>query len=112
MSCPFFWPEHPDAVKQPARAPLGLFFTGRCTAGTDIADLECCNFGYGRGKCANFPADAAGDAVRFNWDWLRGSLQYIIERDYSPVESDSAERLVEGTPLARQADVITAWLKR
>ena len=55
---------------------------------------------------------AAGDAVRFNWDWLRGSLQYIIERDYSPVESDSAERLVEGTPLARQADVITAWLKR
>jgi hypothetical protein len=54
---------------------------------------QICNFGYARGRCEHFPADAMVDAVRFSvkqdageppTDLLR--VIYVLERDHAPVE--------------------------
>ena len=43
-----------------------------------------CNFGYGHGHCASFPADSEADAVRFSLSANR-ELVWILEKDFSPV---------------------------
>ena len=70
MPCPYFLPREPQkdtGWAVPPRSPLGALCSGECHAGPvpTQADHELCNFGYARGVCEKFPADAAVDAVRF-----------------------------------------------
>src|SRR3712207_1611076 len=67
MACPFFVPsrEADPEVVRPARSPLGALFTGECQIFHGAALHDLCNFGYARGICPHFPADAEADAVRF-----------------------------------------------
>ncbi len=87
MPCPYFLPKEPlkeTGWAVPPRAPLGVLCAGECHAGGEIvpADHERCNFGYARGVCSRFPADALFDAVRFWRD--QGSVRYVLERDHAP----------------------------
>ena len=50
---------------------------------------DLCNCGYARGRCDQFPATSAADAVRFSvvaadTDTVR--LVYILEKNHAPVE--------------------------
>lgn len=106
MACPYFYPISRNSDgKQPARAPLGVLYQGRCEAGGD-ARHEACNFGYARHTCDAFPANSEADAVRFTN--LDGKILFILEKDYSPVRHGSVDML-EGA-LARQAEVFQQWL--
>jgi hypothetical protein len=105
MACPYFFPiEKAAGLRQPARAPLGVIYHGRCDAG-GTAETEACNFGYGRGSCDAFPADSSADAVRFTR--LGDRTIYVLEREYLPIGHGDAAAL-EGT-LARQAEVFCEW---
>lgn len=83
-------------------------YAGGCAApgASGVPDAERCNFGYARGLCASFPAEAAVDAVRFSY--RGGELLYILERDYSPMEHGPAAGLPETSPLGRQAAVFAS----
>jgi hypothetical protein len=100
MPCPCFLPEQPmprDTAPRPARAPLADVFSGQCSAGAAVDTatvIENCNFGYARGRCAAFPADAAWDALRYSaprdaFDDLV-QIVWVAERNYSPVEHGRA----------------------
>jgi hypothetical protein len=108
MACPYFYPvDKATDGKQPARAPLGIIYTGRCEAG-GAADHEACNFGYARHSCEAFPEAAEADAVRFTT--IDGATMFILEKDYLPVRHGSIDML-EGA-LARQAEVFRQWPTR
>lgn len=104
MACPYFLPKEPlkeTGWAVPPRAPLGVLCAGECHAGEDIqpAEHERCNFGYARGVCARFPADAPVDAVRF---WRDGDVvRYVFERDHAPCGQGDAA--TGGGILAAQA---------
>jgi hypothetical protein len=105
MACPYFYPiDKASDGRQPARAPLGVMYTGRCEAG-GAAEHEACNFGYARHSCAAFPEEADTDAVRFTT--IGGAAVFILEKDYVPVRHGSIDML-EGA-LARQAEVFREW---
>lgn len=82
MACPYFRPLR-EAEWSEGRAPLGGIFEGECARG-GVCDARLCNFGYARGVCAHFPADAAADAVRFSMP-AEDRLVWILERDHAPV---------------------------
>jgi hypothetical protein len=108
MACPYFFPtSKAEGARQPARAPLGVVYEGRCEVGGAVS-LETCNFGYGRGICIAFPSDSVSDAVRFTR--LGDRTIYILERDYLPVRHGDVNTLT-GT-LARQAEVFCEWAAR
>jgi hypothetical protein len=65
--------------------------------------VDACNFGYARGRCTAFPADAAADAVRFTK--YNGEVLYILERECAPVEHGPVGRLAGRGALERQAAV-------
>jgi hypothetical protein len=75
---------------RPPRYPLGDAYAGVCHArpGEPFeppGDRQeaVCNFGYARGRCDCFPADAP-DAIRFS---IAGDeLLYVIEKAYAPLE--------------------------
>ena len=53
-----------------------------------------CNFGYGRGLCERFPAEAEADAVRFHIASDSGELirlQYVLERECWPISYGIAD---------------------
>lgn len=109
MACPFFYPlTRAEAVKQPARVPLGVLHDGRCERG-GAADKEICNFGYARSSCDAFPPDAEADAVRFTR--LDNRTVYILEKDYQPVRFGECGELLEGA-IRRQSEVFLQWLTR
>ena len=73
---------------------------------------DTCNFGYGRRCCSWFPSGGEIDAVRFSV--LREAdgvvtVQYILERDYSPASHgtfESHDGVIPADvpePIARQA---------
>ena len=72
--------------------PLGESWSGICRAGAgefrpDDAVLRCCNLGYARRTCPQFPAGDGPDAVRFtisshSEDTVR--IYYVVERDHHP----------------------------
>lgn len=71
--------------------------------------IELCNFGYARGRCARFPADAEADAVRFHGVDRAGAVRLvcILERNYAPLRHcvlDSPADAAHDT-IARQAEV-------
>ena len=108
MACPYFYPvSKVSDGKQPARAPLGVLYRGRCEAG-GAAEHEACNFGYARDCCHAFPDNSEADAVRFTR--IEGRTLFILEKDYVPVRHGSIDML-EGA-LARQAEVFQQWLSR
>ena len=108
MACPYFFPtSKAEGARQPARAPLGVVYEGRCDLGGTVS-LETCNFGYGRGICDAFPSDSVSDAVRFTR--LGDRTIYILEREYLPVRHGDVNTLT-GT-LARQAEVFCEWAAR
>jgi hypothetical protein len=84
--------------------PLGDSFHGVCRARygdffavDEPAQRELCNCGYARGRCERFPAESAGDAVRFSLLDDAGShlrLVYMIEKDYAPIEHGPLEYAV------------------
>jgi hypothetical protein len=85
-----------------------MLYTGVCHADPTAALTpdpeilyECCNFGYGRGRCRCFPDSTNADAVRFSMH--AGTLLCILERDYAPVQSGSIEDAPE--MVRRQAEV-------
>ena len=100
MACPFFQPGRPidDAGRwtHAPRMPLGEACHGTCHARpaesfTPLEEslLELCNWGYARGRCDRFPADAPVDAVRFSVvaaDEGSVRLIYVLERDHAPAE--------------------------
>ena len=118
MPCPYFSPDRPLVETgwfRPPRAPLGVLHGGECSLAPTPEDRHLCNFGYARGVCPHFPADAPFDAVRFAVLSKVGDsteLLYILERDHVPAEHgtltyDDRENQVEGanerTLLAAQA---------
>ena len=114
VACPFFAPsrrlENTGWVRPP-RYPLGDLFSGACHAtAPDLAEghqEDCCNFGYARGRCDRFPADAA-DAVRFSVTDETPSrvlLVYVVEKDHAPIEHGTLEYaisdgLLNGPPIS------------
>jgi hypothetical protein len=89
VPCPYFLPKQPlqeTGWAIPPRAPLGVLCSGEChaTPTPQPADHDRCNFGYARGLCTRFPADAPADAVRFA-SHADGVL-YVLERNHTPVE--------------------------
>ena len=71
--------------------------------GAASPDPELCNFGYARGRCASFPADAPADAVRFDGN------RYILERNYQPLEFGRLDSADPGEVIRRQFAVFSAW---
>jgi hypothetical protein len=95
MSCPFFYAREPlSSVPEIRPVPLGRLHRGECRAGNPLLPSETelrawCNFGYARGECPRFPADAAIDAVRFSIahaDTAAVTVRYCLERDHRPVQ--------------------------
>src|SRR4051812_35599363 len=92
MACPYFVPvRRLDAVQQ-TPSPLGGLFSGSCAAGGNTGSpkrlRDCCNMGYSRGRCDDFPGGDAADAVRFAIARPEPgcvSVKYSIERDHLPV---------------------------
>ena len=95
MPCLYFEPT--TLVEEPfdrrARLPLIDEYDGRCHAVSgapavmDQVRWPCCNQGYSRGRCSQFPADGFGGALRYSVtsrseDQL--ALVWIEERDYAP----------------------------
>jgi hypothetical protein len=73
--------------------PLGDPHTGGCTAGAVDLPAErvrtCCNTGYARGVCPNFPGGDAPDVVRFGiMERTAGSavIRFVVERDHHPFD--------------------------
>jgi hypothetical protein len=93
MPCPFFYAAEPlSSVRELRPVPLGDLHRGECRAAgcvpTDTELRAWCNFGYARGDCPHFPADAATDAVRFSIacaDSAAITVRYCLERDHRPV---------------------------
>jgi hypothetical protein len=138
MACPYFYPvarfeTSPWSV--PPRLPLGDAFSGECRAPGNSAQpdeprlREICNFGYGRGRCEQFPPASAADAVRFHVAKDAGQLikiQYVFEKDCWPGEHGVLEyvhtdpegapergRMSACTTLQRQADAyLESYLRR
>lgn len=55
--------------------------------------MSSCNCGYGRGKCAVFPADAECDALRYSIAEDRGveiEIVFVYEKDYAPLRHGRA----------------------
>jgi hypothetical protein len=96
MSCPFFHPATPFSWEEwpnPPRMPLGDPHAGECTATGAAAPAAhvrtCCNNGYARGVCSQFPGGEAPDAVRFGILHREGgltSIRYVRERDHHPFD--------------------------
>ena len=97
MACPYFYPVarlETNRWAVPPRLPLGDAYSGECRAEEasfqpdETMLQQCCNLGYGRGRCQHFPNCAEADAVRFHVAgeteaWIR--IQYIVEKDCWPV---------------------------
>ena len=102
VACPFFYPAekiNTIAWKFPSRLPLGAGHCGTCRAGTeqitpgDSELRDFCNLGYASG-CANLPAERSADCLRFvvaKDEAGRIVLNYIFERDHTPVEHGRVE---------------------
>ena len=94
VPCPYFLPTEPlqeTGWVRPPRAPLGVLHAGECHAGTSPqpADYDRCNFGYARGGCSRFPAEATVDAVRFAIMSREANvihMVYVFERENAPVQ--------------------------
>ena len=94
MACPFFNPTEPyswHAWPNPPRMPLGDPYAGICAVRDDqVPDARlrtCCNTGYARGACPNFPGGDAPDTVRFGIVERKGgafTIRYVVERDHRP----------------------------
>lgn len=111
MACPYFRPLREAAWSQ-GRAPLGGIFEGECARG-GACQAGLCNFGYARGVCASFPADAAADAIRFSMRDDR--LVWILERDHAPVGHGVLELKDSGAledPMAAQVRVFLEAYQR
>jgi len=96
--------------------PRGDPYSGVCAAGAENPQIrECCNTGYARGVCPNFPAGDAPDAVRFGIVKLEGSvasIRYVRERDHHPHDSGVVEP-GGATLIERQADAyLRSYLRR
>lgn len=94
MACPFFEPRQkldPGPWTHIPRLPLGAAYSGVCRAGREPVtppedhQRELCNCGYARGRCSDFPADAAADAVRFSAVGDSERVVYVFEKDHAPV---------------------------
>ena len=97
MACPFFEPStRIQADWGPGRYPLGSPHTGVCQSHSSgpvnprsSILRKCCNFGYARGQCPDFPGEAAPDAVRFgiaaDGDGII-RLHFVTERDHHPFD--------------------------
>jgi hypothetical protein len=128
MACPFFEPEVPFSWEEwpnPPRMPLGDPHTGSCRAQGEKSTAQqvktCCNTGYARGCCPNFPGGDAADAVRFGIVQRQAgtaTIQYVIERDHHPFSHGSLELREAGAEssgsiLEQQARVyLASYLRR
>ena len=109
MACPYFYPVERFQEREwptPPRLPLGDPYHGMCLVNPtretrpDMETLrQYCNLGYARGKCPHFPKDSSADAVRFmvarDQDTLL-KLQYVVEKDHSPLEHGPLEYSLDG----------------
>jgi len=95
MPCLYFEPTSPAVQPSHAgtRLPLIEEYDGRCHAvsGAPAAvsqmRWQCCNQGYSLGRCAQFPSDGFGGALRYSVVSQSESLLELIwieERDHAP----------------------------
>ena len=106
MACPFFHPATPFSWEEwpnPPRMPLGDPYTGACSAlRNDVPDERirtCCNTGYARGTCPDFPGGDAPDVIRFGLvsrDRGVATIRYVIERNHHPFADGSLELAESG----------------
>jgi hypothetical protein len=92
------------------RLPLGEAWAGVCTRGGEPEETQqrhVCNMGYARGRCANFPADAKADAVRFSARQEEGRLVliWVLEKAHAPVAHGICGDAKLESPMDRQAEV-------
>ena len=115
MACPFFEPRQkldPGPWTHIPRLPLGAAYSGVCRARPGQAhepsedhQRELCNCGYARGRCSDFPPNAAADAVRFSAKSAH-VIVYILEKDHAPLRHGVLEfpaAVVEDALLLSQA---------
>lgn len=123
MACPFFQPAetwHDSEWLAPPRLPLGEAFRGVCRVrgelyepGRETLRLYC-NRGYARNGCGQFPADATADALRFSLVSDRDGVlivQYIFERDYSPVDHGRIEFVERSAEWSSPLEDPIAWVQ-
>jgi hypothetical protein len=126
MSCPYFYPV--EARSGSPMLPLGELWAGECTAAPGAPyppGQDCCNMGYARGHCHNFPDGDGPDAARFMISSHENStigILYVLERDHLPFAhgtleySCAAGGFLEAPPsgtLARQAQAYAeSFLRR
>lgn len=116
MACPFFQPvKRLDAGgwDPPPRLPLGAAWSGFCTAlatgsfePPESIQRDLCNCGYARGRCAYFPADHEGDAVRFaaqDQGADAPQIIYILEKNHAPLAFGEFREAGHGTAIVAQA---------
>lgn len=92
------------------RLPLGAFWSGTChatepcTHPDEETQLDCCNFGYARGRCPHFQGESEADAVRFT---RRGAESlFILEKEHAPLRFGQLVQIEPGSILEKQAK---AW---
>lgn len=106
MPCPYFAPASPvpQLESTGGRLPLIDAFFGDCHA-TEIPSpapagilIPCCNHGYSRAECPNFPA--ADDRSALRYSVVRRSPEFldlvvIVERGYTPVTWQAVRYFIE-----------------
>jgi len=109
MPCPYFVPTSPVARIEPGgRFPLIDAFFGDCHAtempapAPDGMLIPCCNHGYSRAECPNFPPEDDRSALRYSI--VRRSPEFldfvvIIERGYTPVTWQTIRYCIESGEL-------------
>lgn len=120
VACPWFKPlKEADFFDRPrpARAPLGAVFAGECHARPDSVRVppaeilyEACNFGYGRGRCPEFPPDSEADAVRFTSVGERSV--WVLEKEFGPVRHGSCNGPFPSELVREQAEAFQSACRK
>ncbi len=115
MPCPCFEPERvaPDRQHTKARLPLLDEYDGLCHAGGHPEPapaslrFQCCNRGYSRGTCEQFPAAETRSSLRYSIARQTTSELEIVcieEQDHSPLRWRSVHYLIKTEELKPEVD--------
>ncbi|MGA8025795.1 MAG: hypothetical protein WB992_01530 [Bryobacteraceae bacterium] len=119
MPCPYFEPQrivmHPQHPG--GRLPLISEYEGACHAdGSPVPvplslRFRCCNHGYSRGSCDQFPADEARSSLRYSIvQRTETTLEvlYVEEQDYAPLRWHAIQYFLDGERLMPEVPDVCA----